>query len=92
MARRLLTRNTILHVLRGRTLRDIVDSETSIAANCEACGHKKIWPYADARDEPRLKPFMDTNISVLVDKMTCTNCGEKNIFLTIDPKTKRTIA
>lgn len=78
---------SIANVLRGRTLRDIIESDTTFKTNCDDCSRSSAWTPAQARNELKFRAFMDKPIEELAAKMSCAGCRSKNLFLTIRPKT-----
>lgn len=74
---------SIQQVLRGRTLRDIIESGTTIKINCDECSRSTVWSPTQARKEERLRTFMSKPIEELAENMHCASCRSRNFFLTI---------
>lgn len=76
---------TIQHVLRGRTLRDIVDAGTTLKLMCDACTRDVVLPPADAA--AAFAALLDREIEALAARLACRSCGARDGFLTIVPRT-----
>lgn len=74
---------SIQNVMRGRTLRSILEGGTTIKINCESCARSSVWSPVQARNEMKFEPFLDKPIEALADKMSCAGCRSKSFFLTI---------
>lgn len=76
---------SIQNVLRGRTLRHIADSGTTIAVNCDACSQRRVWSPRQAK--ARFAPMLDDDVMRFAEKLSCGRCGSRSFFLTIVPRT-----
>lgn len=74
---------SVQHVLRGRTLRDIVEGGTTLKISCQDCSRSTAWTPAQARKERKFEAFMGKPIEALADHMRCAACRSTNFFVTI---------
>lgn len=74
---------SVQHVLRGRTLRGIVESGTTIKINCDHCSRSTVWSPAQALKEPKFDAFMGQPIEALAGQLRCAACQSRDFFVTI---------
>jgi hypothetical protein len=67
--------------LRGRPLRDIIDEGISIQFDCDACGHRAVWPWPVMLHEEKLRPYLGKMLHELAPKLRCVSCGQKNFYM-----------
>lgn len=73
----------VQHVLRGRTLADIVEGGTTLKINCDRCSRSTAWTPVQARKERKFEGFMGQPIEALAERMRCAACRSRNFFVTI---------